>query len=311
MVETVTDFEAERADRRLDDCARLKEQLRRSEDRVGELTNTVERLEREIEDLFAIGEVPRAVSAVPSIEEVLAGILNRMRRSLRTDRVMLGLVNLEGGYEEVKVALGVPAVDLRGSRWPIGESDPIWKRLLADPHSPATVRGDEPGLPDFVRVAFPEGFLRSPLMVGGELVGTIMVSTGDIGASPRDLRRLSILVGYAALAVENGRLNYNVIKSEERLVRTREQLLEAKSLAAVGQLAVGISHEINNPLCTINMSAQLLRLDLEEKAPDLVNRLEGIEQAVQRILAVTRKISAMSKLRSTEYLPNQMMVDLK
>ena len=43
----------------------------------------------------------------------------------------------------------------------------------------------------------------------------------------------------------------------------------------------------------------------------MVERLDGIEMAVRRIMEVTQRVSKMNKLRSTEYLPNQMMIDLK
>jgi GAF domain-containing protein len=298
-------------DERLEETGLLGERLRQSEDRVGELRCYSARLEREIEDLLAVGEVAHSIAATASIEGSLTEILGRIQRLLDAERIILGLVNDAGGFEEVKVALGIPAADLRGSRWPIDESDPSWATLLAAPHSLLGLRGDEPHLPDYVRTVFPLGFLKSPMVAKGRLIGTIMVSLEEAEPSRRDVRLLRILVGHAALAIENGRLNYDVIKSEEHLNRIHEQLAEARSMAAVGQLAVSINHEINNPLCTINMSAQLLRIDLEDRAPELIGRLDSIEEAVQRILAVTRKVSAMSRLRSTEYLPNQMMIDLK
>ena len=289
----------------------LAKRLQGSEAKIRELTTVNEQLQKEIRDLLVIGEVARSITSTLLIEEVLGEILRGIRETLSLDRVVLGLVHCEGGYEEVKLAIGVANADVKKARWAIEDSDPIWTRLK-DQQMPILVDlTSESRLPDFIGTVFSGEFVKAPMIVKGEIIGTIMVSASSRGISPRDMRLLRILVEYAGIAVENGRLYYDVIRSEEELRKTQEQLLEAERLAAIGQLAVSINHEINNPLCTINMSSQLLRLELEQRAPDLIERLDGIEMAVRRIMEVTQRVSKMNKLRSTEYLPNQMMIDLK
>lgn len=282
-----------------------------NEAKIRELIAVNEQLQKEIRDLLVIGEVARSITSTLLIEEVLGEILRGIRETLSLDRVVLGLVHYEGGYEEVKLAIGVSGEAMKKARWMIEETDPVWKRLK-DQRMPILVDlHREKGLPEFIQRVFGDEFVKAPMVVKNEIIGTIMVSASSRSISPRDLRLLRILVEYAGIAVENGRLYYDVIRSEEELRKTQEQLLGAERLAAIGQLAVSINHEINNPLCTINMSSQLLRLELEKRAPDLVERLDGIETAVRRIMEVTQRVSKMNKLRSTEYLPNQMMIDLK
>ncbi len=289
----------------------LAERLQGSEAKVRELIAVNEQLQKEIRDLLVIGEVARSITSTLLIEEVLGEILRGIRETLSLDRVVLGLVHYEGGYEEVKLAVGVSDADVRKARWKIADDDPVWLRLK-DQQMPILVELEkEVDVPEFVKQVFADEFVKAPMVVKGEIIGTIMVSASGRDISPRDMRLLRILVEYAGIAVENGRLYYDVIRSEEELRKTQEQLLDAERLAAIGQLAVSINHEINNPLCTINMSSQLLRLELEQCAPDLIERLDGIETAVRRIMEVTQRVSKMNKLRSTEYLPNQMMIDLK
>lgn len=289
----------------------LATRLEKSEKRVGELATINEQLRKEIRDLLVIGEVARSITSTLLIEEVLGEILRGIQETLALDQVVLGLVHYEGGYEEIKLGVGVSGEDLKKARWPIGDNDPVWQRL-ENQRMPILVEvGKERTLPGFIRAVFRDEFVKAPMVVKGEIIGTIMVSASSRSVSPRDMRLLRILVEYAGIAVENGRLYYDVIRSEEELRRTQEQLLDAERMAAIGQLAVSINHEINNPLCTINMSSQLLRAELEKRAPDLIERLDGIETAVRRIMEVTQRVSKMNKLSSTEYLPNQMMIDLK
>lgn len=49
-------------------------------------------------------------------------------------------------------------------------------------------------------------------------------------------------------------------RTEER--RLESSLLQAGKLAAIGQLAAGVAHEINNPLTVINANAQILKMTI-------------------------------------------------
>ena len=51
--------------------------------------------------------------------------------------------------------------------------------------------------------------------------------------------------------------------SRADLERTHSELLQAEKMAAIGQLATGIVHEMRNPLSTIKMTVQILRRKLE------------------------------------------------
>lgn len=64
-------------------------------------------------------------------------------------------------------------------------------------------------------------------------------------------------------------------RTEER--RLENSLLQAGKLAAIGQLAAGVAHEINNPLTAINANAQMLKMfipsdDENYESVDLIAR---------------------------------------
>lgn len=64
-------------------------------------------------------------------------------------------------------------------------------------------------------------------------------------------------------------------KTEER--RLESSLMQAGKLAAIGQLAAGVAHEINNPLTAINANAEMLKMvmsieDENYEAVDLIVR---------------------------------------
>jgi two-component system NtrC family sensor kinase len=53
----------------------------------------------------------------------------------------------------------------------------------------------------------------------------------------------------------------------ETLYRTQQELLHKENLASVGQLAAGVAHEINNPLGTILLFAEVMNKDLSADDP--------------------------------------------
>jgi PAS domain S-box-containing protein len=80
--------------------------------------------------------------------------------------------------------------------------------------------------------------------------------------------------------------------TEER--RLQEALRQAQKLEAVGRLAGGIAHDFNNLLTAITGTAQLLMVDLADRA-DLVEPLEDVLEAAERGAALVRQLLAFSR----------------
>lgn len=82
-------------------------------------------------------------------------------------------------------------------------------------------------------------------------------------------------------------------KTEER--RLESSLMQAGKLAAIGQLAAGVAHEINNPLTAINANAQMLKMimpveDENFESVDLIVRAgERAAKVVRGLLDFARQ----------------------
>ena len=95
-----------------------------------------------------------------------------------------------------------------------------------------------------------------------------------------------------------------ILMSTDVTERTRleRELVSMEKLATVGQMAVTVNHEINNPLSIISTNAQSIRLmnrDLNEK---VTAKLLTIEQQVKRISKVTERLRTMDEVVSSEYI---------
>jgi hypothetical protein len=265
------------------------------------------KLRKEVKDLLALDQVARTITSTLFIEEILTTVMTGIREVLGLERVVLCLVNSQTGCEEVKLSIGVDYAEMRQAEWPIRDEDRVW-RMLLQKKSPLIIRPSR-DLPAFVRRIFPGAFLKSPMVVKDHVVGSIMADRQVGGLSRKDLRCARRFAEYAAIAIENGRLYYEVIQSEEELKRAQKQLVEAEKMAAVGSLAISVRHEVNNPLCNISLLSQILKKEVKD--PRLVRHLEEIDNNVRRIQEVTERMVGLRNPNYTEYLPDQMMIDLK
>ncbi|GAB4314237.1 MAG: hypothetical protein Kow0074_01120 [Candidatus Zixiibacteriota bacterium] len=93
------------------------------------------------------------------------------------------------------------------------------------------------------------------------------------------------------------------------LRETQEQLVQAGKLAALGQLAAGVAHEINNPLAGIMGYAQLLteklrRREVEgiapEEVPKLTSYVENMEKQSQRCKQIVQNLLKFARASSKE-----------
>lgn len=82
------------------------------------------------------------------------------------------------------------------------------------------------------------------------------------------------------------------------LVQTREELLRVEKLAAIGELAAGVAHEINNPMAIIRGNTELLQLSVPEDAP---NR-EEVDTIFQQVKRVERIVSNLLKFARREQM---------
>lgn len=141
----------------------------------------------------------------------------------------------------------------------------------------------------------PAGFPR-PL-------GAIYVDNQETSApfSADSLRAAEALARHAALAIENAQLFEREQKTIEELRLAQKQLLQSEKLAAIGQMAAGIAHELNTPLTYIVGNLELLQA--AEVGEGQHAMLESISRGAERIRALAHGLLAFSRPSDEEPVP--------
>ncbi len=98
----------------------------------------------------------------------------------------------------------------------------------------------------------------APLIANGQVIGTIWIGR----ASPigdHDIRLLTAIGEMAASAIQRQSLHEDLQIQLNALRQTQARLVQSEKLAAIGQLAAGIAHELNNPLTSVVLYSQLIQ----------------------------------------------------
>lgn len=94
---------------------------------------------------------------------------------------------------------------------------------------------------------------------------------------------------------------------EEELKRKNEELLQSKKLAALGTLAAGVAHELNNPLNNIYISAQVLKKEGENLPSSLLETVDDIMNQSMRVKHIVSDLLEFARGRD----PVKRKIDLR
>jgi signal transduction histidine kinase len=146
--------------------------------------------------------------------------------------------------------------------------------------------------------------LLVPMFLEEDLAAVLVLSeklSGEV-FSADDIRILELLMGQTAIAARNARLYQDLKGRMLELQATQQQLIQSAKLAAIGELAASVAHEINNPLTVIlGSSAVLLRRTPPGSAT--YSKITNIVNAANRAGKIVRDLLDFSRRREPQHEP--------
>jgi|HubBroStandDraft_1064217.scaffolds.fasta_scaffold00389_6 signal transduction histidine kinase len=155
--------------------------------------------------------------------------------------------------------------------------------------------------PDVVRVPFPfpqklaKAGLRSvvfaPLIVENQVFGVLVCARrNDQAFSSGECEFLKQLSEHVALASHQVRLYVALQQAYDDLRQSQHTILQQERLRALGQMASGIAHDINNAISPISLYTE----SLLEREPNLSERSRSYLSTIQRAIEdVARTVARM------------------
>lgn len=128
-------------------------------------------------------------------------------------------------------------------------------------------------------------------------IASIQVASGEYGTQV-DLRSNDEI---GLLTNSFNEMSRKMAADIEQLKALNQQLIRTEKLAAVGTLAAGVAHEVNNPLASISSLVQILQTRAEDDETKEMLRL--IETQISRITNVTKDMMEFARTRQPARAP--------
>jgi PAS domain S-box-containing protein len=258
---------------------------------------------RRFQEMAALYDVSLDITARLERPELLKSIVERAARLLRAEAGGIYLYDSEReelrmviGYDYTEKYVGVtlkPGEGMAGKVFQTGEP------LIVDDYRTwkgraAVFEANQP----FTAV------LEVPLKWQEQIIGVLVM---DADAQERtfnqnDVWLATLFANQAAIAIENARLYEELQNRMEELKRTQAQLIRSAKLAAIGELAAGVAHEINNPLTSIMGFTRLLLQKVDDDDP-MKEDLQIVDREAARTKAIVRSLLDFARQREPRLEP--------
>lgn len=240
---------------------------------------------RRAHDLALINELGRLIAETLDLREVLSTGLRHLARIVDAPQAFLGLIdpkdqtmrvvasNLEDPTVlEIVIRPDEPSLLPRAIR----ERKPV---IVAD-----TSQEESEYSRTRTRYFGQRALLAVPLFARGEPIGGVLLGETREGHrfGPEAIERAVAVSNQLATAIANARLFEDLRQSYQKLESAQQRLVERERLAALGELAASVAHEVRNPLGVIFNSLAALRR-MVSATPDIVMLLDIAEEEARRL----------------------------
>ncbi len=250
---------------------------------------------RRAEELEALAQVSAAMRAANRRSVIPPVILGQLLGLFQASGAALISQDTLSGDLIVEAAQGLWR-PRQGMTFPVDEHRPEIQALLARPyfnnHAQDLI---SQFLPDVMPSV--HALAGAPLVVDQKCIGNLWIGR-QADFAEADLRLLTAISDIVANAMYRLSLHEDLAAQFETLQKTQARLVQSEKLAGIGQLVAGVAHELNNPLTSVVLYAQILQLQAGDSA--LGRDLERIVSEAQRASKIVHGLLEFARQRPPE-----------
>ncbi len=273
---------------------------------VAERKSAEGRAQAQLARLELLNQITRAIGERQNLQNIFQVVIKNLEEHLPVDFSCVCL------YDPAREALTVASAGTKGrplaeklamteqARIPIGENGLsrcvkgylVYESDTSQVKSPFPQRLAEAGLRSLV---------IAPLLVESQVFGILVASRRDADSfSSGECEFLKQLSQHAALAAHQAQLYDALQQAYDDLRQTQQTVLQQERLRALGQMASGIAHDINNAISPVALYTE----SLLEKEPNLSPRtrdyLTTIQQAVEDVAETVARMKEFYRQREPQ-----------
>jgi len=254
------------------------------------------KLQMQLARLDLLGQITRAIGQRQDLSSILQVVVRSLEDNLPID---FGCICF---YDSATETLTVTSVGIRSAALAMELGMPEQQHIAIDQNGLSRcVRGQLVHEPDLEQVPFPfpqrllRGGLRTmvaaPLLVESKVFGVLIAARHEQNSfSSGECEFLRQLSEHVALASHQAETHAALQRAYEDLRQTQQAVMQQERLRALGQMASGIAHDINNAISPVALYTD----SLLEREQGLSAQGRGYLQVIQRAIDdVAQTVSRM------------------
>jgi PAS domain S-box-containing protein len=264
------------------------------------------RLQSQLRRLDLLQQITGAIGEHHDLGSIYQVVTHALEEQLPVDFACIALYDPAGQY------LTVTCVGAKGQAFATQLSAPEHFRISVDQNGLGRcVQGALVYEPDIggYSFEFPRRLVRAgyravvfaPLSVESKVFGVMIAARCDPASfTSNDCEFLHQLSEHLALAASQARLMSSLQEAYEDLRQSQQAMMQQERLRALGQMASGIAHDINNALSPPAIYVQLLLEHEKSLTSDARDYLKIIERSLEDIAGTISRLRTFSRPRDHE-----------
>lgn len=253
---------------------------------ITERRRAEEQLRGQMARMALLNQITRAIGERQDLPSIFQVVVRDLEERMPLDLCGVCL------YDSVSNLLNVTTV---GVRWPVLGQNTVMVReakIQIDPNGLTPCREGQliheadisRSNTEFARQLCREGIrslVVAPLQVERQVFGVLLAARRQVGAfASQDCEFLRQLSEHVALAANQAQIYSALQQAYDDLRQTQEAVLQQERLGALGQMASGIAHDINNAISPVALYTEALL----EREPNLSERARSYLGTIQRAI---------------------------